>query len=149
MRPRRIAVVLVASLGLGLAWNAASGRGLALTRSVFLREGDQEIEVAAAKARLDKGTLFLDARPVEFYKLAHVPGSRPLPEEDFDRWFAQLEPTLRAQLEVIVYCSGYGCEASHLVARKLKDRGIPALILHEGWPAWQEAGYPEHSGDAP
>jgi len=141
--------VLVASLGLGLAWNAASGRGLALTRSVFLREGDQEIEVAEAKARLDKGTLFLDARPVEFYELAHVPGSRPLPEEDFDRWFAQLEPILRAQLEVIVYCSGYGCEASHLVARKLKDRGIPALILHEGWPAWQDAGYPEHSGNAP
>ena len=149
MRASRIAIILAASTALGLAWNAASGRGLALEKSVFLRDGDQEIGVAEAKARLDKGTLFLDARPVEFYKLGHIPGARPLPEDDFDNWFAKLEPILRAQLEVIVYCSGYGCEASHLVARRLKQRGVPALILHQGWPEWQAAGYPERSGDVP
>ena len=41
---------------------------------------------------------------------------------------------------------GFGCEASHIVARKLKERGIPAAILHEGWPAWQDAHYPVREG---
>ena len=70
-------------------------------------------------------------------------------EEDFDRAFATIEPRLRESLDVIVYCAGFGCEASHIVARKLKDRGIPAAILHEGWPAWQDAGYPVKPGRQP
>ena len=44
--------------------------------------------------------------------------------------------------------AGYGCEASHLVARKLKERGIPAVVLNEGWPAWTDAGYPIKEGRA-
>ena len=149
LRAYRIAAIVALGSGLGLAWNAASGRGFALTRNVFIQEGDEVIEAAEARARLDKGALFLDARPVDFYKMSHIPGALPLPEEDFDPAFAKLEPTLRGRFDIVVYCSGYGCEASHIVSRKLKQRGIPAAILHEGWPAWQQAGYPEKSGDAP
>jgi len=35
------------------------------------------------------------------------------------------------------------------VARKLKERGIPAVVLSEGWPAWTEAGYPTKEGAKP
>jgi len=48
-----------------------------------------------------------------------------------------------------VYCSGFGCEASHIVARRLRERGIPAAILHDGWPAWTDAGYPVREGAEP
>jgi rhodanese-related sulfurtransferase len=142
-------VIVVAGCGLGLAWNALSGRGLVLSRNVLIREGDEIVEVAEAKTRLDQGALFLDARPEAFYRMAHIPGSLPLPEEDFDGAFARLEPRLRATLDIVVYCSGYGCEASHEVARKLKERGIPAAILHDGWPAWEEARYPIREGSEP
>lgn len=145
---RVVAIVAVGST-LGLLWNGLSGRGFALTRNVFVREGDEVVEAAEAKARFDRGALFLDARPYDFYKMAHVPGALPLPEEDFDRAFAKVEPLLRTRFDILVYCSGFGCEASHIVARRLKERGIPAAVLHEGWPAWQEAGYAERSGDAP
>lgn len=144
-----MAAILGLGLLLGLAWNALGGQGIALSRNVFLKEGDELVEAAAARARLDKGALFLDARPVDFYNMGHIPGALPLPEDDFDRAFARLESTLRARFEIVVYCSGYGCEASHIVARKLKERGIPAVILHEGWPAWTDAGYPIKSGEAP
>lgn len=145
----RVAAIVVAGTTFGLLWNGLSGRGFALTGNVFVREGDELIEAAEAKARLDRGALFLDARPADFYRMAHVPGALPLPEEGFDGAFAKLEPLLRTRFDIIVYCSGFGCEASHVVARKLKQRGIPAVVLHEGWPAWQEAGYPERSGEAP
>ena len=34
------------------------------------------------------------------------------------------------------------------MARKLAEKGIHAAILHEGWPAWKDAGYPAKEGDA-
>lgn len=140
-----------AGLALGLAWNAWSGRGIALAGNAFVREGDavEEVEAREAKARLDKGALFLDARPRAFYDMSHIPGAYPLPEDDFDKAFAVLEDRLRSNFDIIVYCSGYGCEASHIVARKLAEKKIRASILHEGWPAWTDAGYPVTEGPQP
>jgi rhodanese-related sulfurtransferase len=149
VRAHRIAVILLAGVVLGLGWNALSGRGLAVTRNAYVREGDELIEASEARARLDKGALFLDARPVAFYEMSHIPGALPLPEDDFDRAFAKIEPRLRSSFDIIVYCSGFGCEASHLVARRLKERGIPAVVLNEGWPAWTDAGYPVREGAQP
>ena len=146
---RRIALILLAATGFGLAWNTFSGRGVALGRNAYVREGDEEVSAKEARAQLDKGALFLDARPVAFYEMSHIPGALPLPEDDFDKHFAKLEPRLRTTFDIVVYCSGFGCEASHLVARKLKDRGIPAVVLSEGWPAWTEAGYPTKEGAQP
>jgi rhodanese-related sulfurtransferase len=145
----RICVVGAAGIALGLLWNGFSGRGLALGQSVFVQRGDEVIEAGEAKARLDRGALFLDARPVDFYKMGHIPGALPLPEPDFDRAFAALEPRLRWHFNLVVYCSGYGCEASHDVARRLRAKGIHAAILSEGWPAWTDAGYPVKAGEAP
>jgi rhodanese-related sulfurtransferase len=149
IRLTRIALILLAATGFGLAWNSFSGRGVALGRNAYVREGDEEIKAAEAKDRLDKGALFLDARPVAFYEMSHIPGALPLPEDDFDKAFTRIEPRLRSSLDIVVYCSGFGCEASHLVARKLKERGIPAVVLSEGWPAWEEAKYPIKTGPQP
>jgi rhodanese-related sulfurtransferase len=145
---RAVAIVVFGST-LGLAWNSLSGRGFALSRNVFIKEGDEVIEAGEAKRRLDKGALVLDARPEAFYKMAHVPGALPLPEDDFEKAFTRIEPRLRSTFDLVVYCSGFGCEASHIVAKKLKERGIQAAILHEGWPAWEEARYPVREGAEP
>jgi rhodanese-related sulfurtransferase len=80
------------------------------------------------------------------YDLERIPGALSLPEDDFDAAFAQLQPRLRGRFDVIVYCSGFGCEASHIVARQLKERGVPAIVLLDGIPAWQDAGYPLQAG---
>ena len=149
LRLLRLAAILALGAGLGLAWNGLSGRGIALSGNVFIRAEDEVIEAKEAKARLDKGALFLDARPIDFYKMEHIKGALPLPEPDFDAAFAKLEPRLRSSFDIVVYCSGWGCEASHIVAAKLRERGIHAAILHEGWPAWQDAGHPTKAGDIP
>jgi rhodanese-related sulfurtransferase len=149
LRLARVAAILALGIGLGLAWNALSGRGIALARNVFIRAEDEVIEAQEAKARLDKGALFLDARPIDFYKMEHIRGALPLPEPDFEQAFAKLEPRLRSSFDIVVYCSGWGCEASHIVAGKLRQRGIHAAILHEGWPAWNDAHYPTKAGELP
>lgn len=145
----RLTIMLAAGLGWGLTWNAVSGQGIDLRGNVYLREGDELVDAGAAKRRLDQGALFLDARPVAFYEMGHVPGALPLPQDDFEAALPRVQERLQGRFDIIVYCSGYGCEASHIVARELKRRGIPAAILQEGWPAWQEAGYPVERGREP
>jgi rhodanese-related sulfurtransferase len=73
--------------------------------------------------------------------MSRIPGALALPEEDFDRSFAEIEERLRRASGIVVYCSGFGCEASHVVARKLRERGLIAAILNEGIPAWLDAGF--------
>jgi len=147
----RAVTIVAVGCTLGLLWNGFSGRGFALTGNAFILEGEEfeEIPAATAKARLDKGALFLDSRPLAFYEMSHIPGALPLPEDDFEGAFARLEPRLRGSLDIVVYCSGYGCEASHIVARKLRERRVHAAILHEGWPAWTDAGYSTRPGPQP
>jgi rhodanese-related sulfurtransferase len=139
---RRFVLILALGASAGLAWNALSGRGFALGRSVLAQAGDELVAAAQAKVLLDRGALFLDARPRDFWRMNRIPGALSLPEDDFEKVFAPLAPTVRRAKAVVVYCSGFGCEASHVVARKLRERGIAAGILDEGLPAWEDAGFP-------
>jgi rhodanese-related sulfurtransferase len=134
----------------GLAWNALSGRGIALTGNVYLKPGDETIDLAEAKRRFDRGAVFLvDARVRLVWELERIPGAASLPEDEFDSAFARLEPTLRGRYDIVVYCDGFACEASHEVARRLKAHGIPAAVLLGGFPAWRDAGYPTSTVAAP
>jgi rhodanese-related sulfurtransferase len=136
---KRSALILAIGACAGLGWNAASGRGFTITRSVLAQAGDELVQAPQAKRLLDRGALFLDARPHDFWRMNRIPGALSLPEDDFDKAFATLEPTVRRAKAVVVYCSGFGCEASHVVARRLRERGIDAAILDEGLPAWEDA----------
>jgi rhodanese-related sulfurtransferase len=139
---KRFILILAAGASLGFAWNAGSGRGIALGQSVFVQAGDELVPAREGRRLLDTGAIFLDARPRDFWRMSRIPGALPLPEEDFERSFREAEPRLRRASAIVVYCSGYGCEASHLVARKLREKGFAAAILDEGLPAWQDAGLP-------
>jgi len=139
---RRFILILAGGVALGFAWNAASGRGIALGQSVLLQAGDELVTAADAKRLLDQGALFLDARPRDFWRMSRIPGALSLPEDAFEAAYPEAEALLRRASAVVVYCSGYGCEASHLVARKLRERGFAAAILDEGLPAWEDARLP-------
>ena len=144
MRPdwRRFLLILALGASAGLAWNAWSGRGLTLTRSVFAQEGDEIVKTDQARVLLERGALFLDARPRDFWRMNRIPTALALPEDDFDKAYAEVEPQIRRAKAILVYCSGYGCEASHVVARRLRERGFDAGILDEGLPAWEDANLP-------
>ena len=142
---KRFILILVTGTAAGLLWNAGSGRGFALGKSVLVQAGDELVTAGDARSLLDRGALFLDARPRDFWKMSRIPGALSLPEEGFEQAFPEVEERLRRASGIVVYCSGFGCEASHVVARKLRERGFIAAILDEGLPAWQDAGFPVDS----
>ncbi len=141
MRLLRMACLAAVGIACGLAWNSLSGRGFSLAQSVFVQTGDEVLSATEAKAWLDDGALFLDARPRDFWRMHRIHGASSLPEDDFENGFAEIESQMRRASRMVVYCQGYGCEASHLVARKLRERGFPAVVLDEGLPAWEDAGF--------
>jgi rhodanese-related sulfurtransferase len=145
----RALLIVAAGAALGFGWNQWSGRGFDLHANALVLPGDQEIKPAEAKKHLDKGALFLDARPRGNYEVGHIPGALSLPLDKFDEVFPKLEPRLRDAMDIVVYCAGFGCDASHQEARRLKEKGVPAVILTEGWPAWTDAGYPVQEGAEP
>ena len=137
----RVACIAAAGIACGLVWNSLSGRGFILGQSVFVQAGDEVVSAVAAKAWLDDGALFLDARPRDFWRMHRIHGALSLPEDDFDNGFSEVASRIRRASRIVVYCQGYGCEASHLVARKLRVEGFPAVVLDEGLPAWEDAGF--------
>jgi rhodanese-related sulfurtransferase len=139
---KRFILILVTGAAAGLLWNAGSGRGFALGRSVLVQAGDELVTAGDARGLLDRGALFLDARPRDFWKMSRIPGALSLPEEGFEEAFPEVEERLRRARGMVVYCSGFGCEASHVVARKLREKGFIAAILDEGLPAWEDASGP-------
>jgi rhodanese-related sulfurtransferase len=145
----RLVAIFLTGCVLGLGWNSLSGKGLPLTRNAYLKEGDEVIKAAEAKRRFDGGALFVDARDPFSYRYGHIPGALSLPEGSFDQVFPKLERQLRARFDIVVYCSGFGCEASHIVSRQLKAVGVPAAVFADGIPAWLDAGYPTRKGETP
>jgi rhodanese-related sulfurtransferase len=98
-----------------------------------VQAGDEIVKAPDARTLLDRGAVFLDARPRDFWKMSRIPGALPLPEDEFDLAFAEAEQRLRRASGIVVYCSGFGCEASH-IARKLRSR------LHRRDPRRASAG---------
>jgi rhodanese-related sulfurtransferase len=96
----------------------------------------------------EKGTpppLILDARPVEFYRLAHIPDAWPLPRASFRQFYEQHRSTLSTDKtrRVVVYCQSVDCHDSGLVAAALGKLGHSQVsILAGGWEEWEKRHRP-------
>jgi rhodanese-related sulfurtransferase len=142
---KRFILILVTGVAANLAWNATSNQNFALGQSVLVQVGDEIVEAKDAKTLLDRNALFLDARPRDFWRMSRIPNALPLPEKDFERSFAEIEPSLHQTSGIVVYCSGFECETSHLITRKLREQNLIAAILNKKIPTWQNAKLPMDS----
>ncbi len=83
----------------------------------------------------------LDVRPEEEYAAGHLPGAINIPPDELEQRLQALDP----QQEVVAYCRGPHCVMSFDAVEKLRQRGIKASRLEDGFPEWKSAGYPvEH-----
>ena len=99
---------------------------------------------------LQASAIFLDARPKEEFEAGHIDGAFNLSLEmtrDTEAW-GNVKPWLDAGLPIIVYCRGGLCSEAKDITRLLtEDAGYEnVLILGEGFPAWEEAGYAVGTG---
>jgi len=85
----------------------------------------------------------VDARPSLFYKMGHIPGAISFPREDYEQG-ASLAPLAAFQNKpLILYCSGYDCPDSSILAAHLMKKGFTQVsIFTSGFPAWKDAQLP-------
>lgn len=104
-----------------------------------------EISTQYAEKLHKDGVLFIDARPELTYKKGTIPGSINIPDTKFAQ---NQEPYMKLIPEnkdttMVVYCGGYACIKSHIVADILYQKGYKKVLVYAaGEPEWRELGKP-------
>lgn len=80
----------------------------------------------------------LDVRPPEEYRQGHVPGAVNIPLSELETRLAELDPGR----EVVAYCRGPYCVLAFEAVARLRQRGLDARRLEDGFPEWKLAGLP-------
>jgi rhodanese-related sulfurtransferase len=100
------------------------------------------IEELKRRMSSEKPYIMADARDVDSYSDAHIPGAIPIPADEVDRLAGQYD----RDLDVITYCGSYQCPASTMAARKFIRMGFRNVWDYKGGiKEWAEQGNPVES----
>lgn len=89
--------------------------------------------------RVRQGSVMvLDVRPTDEYAAGHVPGAVNIPLSELEQHLQELDPTQ----EVVAYCRGPYCVLAFDAVARLREKGLNARRLQDGFPEWKQAGLP-------
>ena len=98
----------------------------------------------AARVRNGEVTV-LDVRPEDEFNAGHLPDALNIPLRQLNERLKELpagKELLPAGKEVIAYCRGPYCVYAFEAVAALRERGIKARRLEDGYPEWRAAGGP-------
>ena len=78
----------------------------------------------------------LDVRPAAEHAAGHLPGAVSIPVDELRRRLAELP----GDREIVAYCRGPYCAFAHEAVAVLREAGLQARRLEDGFPEWQAAG---------
>ena len=84
----------------------------------------------------------LDVRPPEEFAAGHVPGAVNVPLDELEQHLQTLDP----QQEVVAYCRGPHCVLAFDAVARLREKGLKARRMQDGFPEWKQAGLPVEEG---
>ena len=80
----------------------------------------------------------IDVRPAEEYAAGHVPGALNIPLQELEQRLDELGENQ----EIVAYCRGPHCILAFDAVARLREKGINARRLEDGYPEWKIAGLP-------
>ncbi len=80
----------------------------------------------------------LDVRPPEEYAAGHLPGAINVPLAELESHLQQLDP----DQEIVAYCRGPHCVLAFDAVARLREQGLTARRLEDGFPEWKAQGLP-------
>lgn len=87
--------------------------------------------------------ILVDARDTSAFESLHIRDAVSLPVADAERKLPEFKKKYTNSTLLVIYCSGYGCRDSRLLAEKLQKAGYVEVLVYEGGlPEWQDAGLP-------
>jgi rhodanese-related sulfurtransferase len=110
------------------------------------RDSLEPVSRAELTDRMREGLVtIIDVRPAEEFAAGHLPDALNIPLDQLDREIDRLPP----DGEVIAYCRGPYCLLAFEAVNRLRDRGITARRLEDGFPEWKLAGRPIEQAPPP
>ena len=99
-----------------------------------------EIDTSVVKAYQEQNlALIVDARPYAKFLQETIPGAISIPDTNLSKLIGRFP--INKKEKIVVFCGGYSCEKSHVVANKLKSLGYEEVMVYAaGLPAWKESG---------
>lgn len=85
----------------------------------------------------------LDVRPPEEYAAGHVSGAINVPLAELEKFLEALNPNQ----EIVAYCRGPHCVLAYDAVARLREKGLKARRLEDGYPEWKTAGLPVKTGE--
>lgn len=83
----------------------------------------------------------IDVRPVEEFDAGHVPGAINVPLSELENKLKDFENSH----EIVAYCRGPHCVLAYDAVVKLREKGLKARRMEDGYPEWKNAGLPVES----
>ncbi|QWV99273.1 rhodanese-like domain-containing protein [Geomonas nitrogeniifigens] len=121
---------------------------LAAAMPVFAADADfKTVSSEVLRDMLEEKRVFtlVDARTNDEYQVAHLVNAISIPDKEFDKNIALL-PRDKGAL-IVFYCNGVKCGKSKKVAAKAREAGYTNLTVYaDGFPVWEEKGYPIVAG---
>ena len=160
----QITVILSLSLLLGLAYNQFSKSPLPIFQkydahrvdisinnassedpAVYLNEIDAETVQSLVESNM---AILLDARIPEEFASGHIPNAVSLPISQFEKRYHTVATLLAECNTIIIYCEGFHCTDSSMLAMELHKKGYQDIFIYKGGiEEWMELGNPVESAN--
>lgn len=100
-----------------------------------------EIDTSVIKVYQEKNSAFIvDARPYPKFLQETISGAISIPDTSLDKLIGRFP--LNKKEKIVIFCGGYSCEKSHIIANKLISLNYKDVTVYAGGlPAWKEAGF--------
>ncbi len=104
-----------------------------------VRDSLEPIPAKELLERVRKGLVtVLDVRPKEEFEAGHLPNAVNVPLGELEQNLKEFSP----DQEVVAYCRGPHCILAYEAVARLREKGLKARRLADGYPEWQLAGLP-------
>ncbi len=108
-----------------------------------VKDNLEPIPRAELLERANEGLItVLDVRPEEEYTAGHVPGAVNIPLQELEQRLEELDKNQ----EIVAYCRGPHCVLAFDAVARLREKGLKARRLEDGYPEWKTAGLPVEEG---
>ena len=108
----------------------------------WIKKSYKEVDAIVLKSAYENNSsLIVDARPYKKFLQETVPGAISIPDTKFDKLQGRFP--INKDEKVIVFCGGFKCAKSHIIAKKLVSLDYKNVSVYAaGLPAWKKLGYP-------
>jgi len=104
-----------------------------------VRDSLEPIPAKELLERVRKGLVtVLDVRPRDEFEAGHLPNAVNVPLGELEQNLDEFSP----DQEVVAYCRGPHCILAYEAVARLREKGLKARRLADGFPEWRLAGLP-------